>query len=441
MTKLCQPSRKVSDKTIRDAASVNTSCANATTMLKACDITEARSEAKDSRRQARKHQPTQSSRASTASSITADSCDSSPCISPAESPVLRRTLAPRPHVFVPPMPMQPPLVMSTPAPALHLHLQPPPPTSSPFYTASGKQCAAARTAGVHMAAPLIGTGVSGQSMFVPPLPPPLPPTPCEPRAVYCNYAQAAVCAWRKPRPHTAVQLSLLPMPPLPQPKAHCHLQRRAPEAQQLVFAKPFEYTSGAFVNVQRAHVPAAPLAVAAQQQERSTAMTQYVTRREKEELLWKTELCMRHVAGTCHAADDKCPFAHGAAQLRAISMEARVRLRLVPVPHLHKTEHCHSWVCTGACNYGARCLFVHCQCLGTVGAVDTTRFSDAGAVLMTGRVNSSVHALLQGLVDMLNMDGASAGRANDASHGERARTSSSRLPVFAAICASGDNMQ
>ena len=65
--------------------------------------------------------------------------------------------------------------------------------------------------------------------------------------------------------------------------------------------------------------------------------------------LYKTELCRSfEKSGRC-SYHNKCQFAHGAAELKAMSV----------VPN-YKTKQCDNFR-TGLCYYGKRCCFIHLE--------------------------------------------------------------------------------
>jgi hypothetical protein len=64
--------------------------------------------------------------------------------------------------------------------------------------------------------------------------------------------------------------------------------------------------------------------------------------------LYKTELCRTwEETGTCRY-NNKCQFAHGAAELKAVERHPK-----------YKTQMCKTFSERGTCPYGKRCCFVH----------------------------------------------------------------------------------
>ncbi|XP_051900335.1 mRNA decay activator protein ZFP36-like [Pristis pectinata] len=63
---------------------------------------------------------------------------------------------------------------------------------------------------------------------------------------------------------------------------------------------------------------------------------------------YKTELCRPFQENSFCRYGDKCQFAHGLAELRALSRHPK-----------YKTEPCRTFHSTGFCPYGSRCHFIH----------------------------------------------------------------------------------
>lgn len=73
---------------------------------------------------------------------------------------------------------------------------------------------------------------------------------------------------------------------------------------------------------------------------------------------YKTELCRTYEEmGTCRY-EDRCQFAHGATELRAVSRHPR-----------YKTELCRTFHTSGFCPYGYRCHFIHAKQVPVQGQV------------------------------------------------------------------------
>jgi len=102
---------------------------------------------------------------------------------------------------------------------------------------------------------------------------------------------------------------------------------------------------------------------------------------------YKTELCRAYEErGLCRYGD-RCQFAHGVAELRALQRHPK-----------YKTELCRTYHTAGFCPYGARCHFVHNGAGGGTTAPPPTprdverRHSDVHVAFQTANSSSSTCA-------------------------------------------------
>jgi len=72
----------------------------------------------------------------------------------------------------------------------------------------------------------------------------------------------------------------------------------------------------------------------------------------------KTEICKNWLNGHCQYGEN-CSFAHGKRELKKISLDELEQSGRIPKADKFRCYPCHTWISTGACPYGSRCVFVH----------------------------------------------------------------------------------
>ena len=87
-----------------------------------------------------------------------------------------------------------------------------------------------------------------------------------------------------------------------------------------------------------------------------------MTMQQKQNGLYKTQICKHYKEGNpCNMAD-KCSFAHGEHELRGkdLGMMMPQMAVLGPTPYNnYKTKKCKFFTEEGACKYGNNCTFAH----------------------------------------------------------------------------------
>ncbi|KAI8344301.1 hypothetical protein BC941DRAFT_342835, partial [Chlamydoabsidia padenii] len=69
---------------------------------------------------------------------------------------------------------------------------------------------------------------------------------------------------------------------------------------------------------------------------------------DKEQRLYKTEICRNYEELHSCRYGQKCRYAHGKSELRSVERHPR-----------YKTVLCRTFEATGGCPYGIRCTFLH----------------------------------------------------------------------------------